>query len=75
MAKLDPGSPDAIHRSKQRVISFGPAMADTNQVIAASADNPMLLQIQDAATGSIVATALYGSTTSVAALNLHFITS
>jgi Ca2+-binding RTX toxin-like protein len=44
-------------------------------LIAASAGNPMLLQIQDAATGSIDAIALYGSATSVAALNLHFITS
>jgi dGTPase len=33
LAKLDPGSPDAIHRCRQRVISFGPAMADTNQAI------------------------------------------
>jgi len=45
-------------------------------LITASAGNPMLLQIQDAATGSIDAIALYGgSPTSVAALNLHFISS
>jgi dGTPase len=33
LAKLDPGSPDAIRRSKQRVVSFGAAMADANQAI------------------------------------------
>jgi dGTPase len=33
LAKLDPGGPDAIRRSKQRVISFGAAMADANQAI------------------------------------------
>jgi dGTPase len=33
LAKLDPGSPDAIRRSKQRVVGFGPAMADANQAI------------------------------------------
>ena len=33
VAKLDPGSPDAIRRHKQRVVSFSPAMADANQAI------------------------------------------
>jgi dGTPase len=33
LAKLDPESSDAIRRHKQRVISFGPAMADANQAI------------------------------------------
>ena len=33
LAKLDPGGPDAIRRHKQRVISFGPVMADANQAI------------------------------------------
>jgi dGTPase len=33
LAKLDPDSPDAIRRHKQRVVSFSPAMADANQAI------------------------------------------
>jgi dGTPase len=33
LAKLDPDSPDAIRRHKQRVISFSPRMADANQAI------------------------------------------
>jgi dGTPase len=33
LAKLDPDSPDAIRRSKQRVVAFSPAMADANQAI------------------------------------------
>ena len=33
LTKLDPDSPDAIRRHKQRVVSFSPAMADANQAI------------------------------------------
>jgi dGTPase len=33
LAKLDPDSPDAIRRSKQRVVAFSPAMADANRAI------------------------------------------
>ena len=33
LAKLDPDSPDAIRRHKQRVVGFSPAMADANQAI------------------------------------------
>ncbi len=33
LAKLDPDSPDAIRRCKQRVVAFSPAMADANQAI------------------------------------------
>jgi dGTPase len=33
LAKLDPDGPDAIRRSKQRVVAFSPAMADANQAI------------------------------------------
>jgi dGTPase len=33
LAKLDPASPDAVRRHKQRVIDFGPAMADANRAI------------------------------------------
>ncbi len=33
LAKLDPASPDAIRRHKQRVIDFSPAMADANRAI------------------------------------------
>ena len=33
LAKLDPATPDAIRRHKQRVISFSPAMAESNQAI------------------------------------------
>ncbi|PPQ31849.1 deoxyguanosinetriphosphate triphosphohydrolase [Rhodopila globiformis] len=33
LASLDPDSPDAIRRSKQRVVAFSPAMADANQAI------------------------------------------
>jgi dGTPase len=33
LAKLDPGSADAIRRHKQRVVGFSPAMADANQAI------------------------------------------
>ncbi len=33
LAKLDPDSCDAIRRHKQRVVSFGPTMADANQAI------------------------------------------
>jgi dGTPase len=33
LARLDPDSPDAIRRHKQRVVSFSPAMADANQAI------------------------------------------
>ena len=33
LAKLDPAGPDAIRRSRQRVVSFSPAMAEANQAI------------------------------------------
>ena len=33
LAKLDPKDADAIRRSKQKVVAFGPAMAEANQVI------------------------------------------
>nr|WP_294527741.1 deoxyguanosinetriphosphate triphosphohydrolase [uncultured Rhodopila sp.] len=33
LAELDPDGPDAIRRSKQRVVAFSPAMADANQAI------------------------------------------
>jgi dGTPase len=33
LTKLDPDSPDAIRRHKQRVISFSPPMAEANQAI------------------------------------------
>src|SRR5580698_601129 len=33
LAKLGPVGPDAIRRSRQRVVSFSPAMADANQAI------------------------------------------
>jgi dGTPase len=33
LAKLDPDTPEAIRRHKQRVISFSPAMADANKAI------------------------------------------
>ncbi len=33
LAKLDPASPDAIRRARQRLVGFSPAMADANQAI------------------------------------------
>jgi dGTPase len=33
LAKLDPDSPDAVRRHKQRIVGFSPAMADANQAI------------------------------------------
>ncbi|MBS0639952.1 MAG: deoxyguanosinetriphosphate triphosphohydrolase [Acetobacteraceae bacterium] len=33
LRKLDPSGPDAIRKSRQRVVSFSPAMADANQAI------------------------------------------
>jgi len=33
LAKLDPDGPDAIRRSRHRVVAFSPAMADANQAI------------------------------------------
>jgi dGTPase len=33
LAALDPAGPDAVRRSKQRVVAFSPAMADANQAI------------------------------------------
>ena len=33
LGKLNPDSPDAIRRHKQRVVAFSPAMADANQAI------------------------------------------
>src|SRR5689334_3470110 len=33
LASLNPDSPDAIRRSKQRVVAFSPGMADANQAI------------------------------------------
>src|SRR4051794_935287 len=33
LKKLDPSSPDAVRKSRQRVVAFSPAMADANQAI------------------------------------------
>ena len=33
LAKLDPAGPDAIRRSRQRVVAFSPAMSEANQAI------------------------------------------
>jgi len=33
LAKLEPANPDAIRRSRQRVVAFSPAMAEANQAI------------------------------------------
>ncbi|HET8996813.1 MAG TPA: deoxyguanosinetriphosphate triphosphohydrolase, partial [Acetobacteraceae bacterium] len=33
LAKLDPRDADAVRRSKSKVVAFGPAMAEANQVI------------------------------------------